>query len=318
MPNPGRDMGGNALPHCIDTVRRFNRFYTKQIGVLQEHLLESPFSLTEARVIYELAHHDHTTARDLGAELGLDAGYLSRMLRGFHRRGLVQAKRSTIDGRETLLRLTARGQTAFAKLNGESGAEVGAMLRQLPEAAQTRLVNAMQTIEGLLREPPASPSDVPYILRPPRPGDMGWVVQRHGELYAQEYGWDEQFEALVAEIVAKFIRHFDAKRERCWIVERDGVNVGCVFLVQKTRTVAQLRLLLVDPKARGLGIGARLVDECTRFARQTGYRKLMLWTNSVLHAARRIYEHAGYTLVEEEKHHSFGHDLMGQTWELTL
>ena len=280
MPNPGRHMGGNALPHCIDTVRRFNRFYTKQIGVLQEHLLESPFSLTEARVIYELAHHDHTTARDLGAELGLDAGYLSRMLRGFHRRGLVQAKRSTIDGRETLLRLTARGQTAFAKLNGESGAEVGAMLRQLPEAAQTRLVNAMQTIEGLLREPPASPSDVPYILRPPRPGDMGWVVQRHGELYAQEY--------------------------------------GCVFLVQKTRTVAQLRLLLVDPKTRGLGIGARLVDECTRFARQTGYRKIMLWTNSVLHAARRIYEHAGYTLVEEEKHHSFGHDLMGQTWELTL
>src|SRR6266571_1835222 len=318
MPHPGRDMGGNALPHCIDTVRRFNRFYTKQIGVLQEHLLESPFSLTEARVIYELAHHDHTTARDLGAELGLDAGYLSRMLRGFHRRGLVQAKRSTIDGRETLLRLTARGQTAFARLNGESGAEVGAMLRQLPEAAQTRLVNAMQTIEGLLREPPAFPPHVPYILRPPRPGDMGWVVQRHGELYAQEYGWDEQFEALVAEIVAKFIKQYDRKRERCWIAERGGENVGSVFLVKESDSVARLRLLLVEPRARGLGIGHRLVDECIGFARQAGYRKMTLWTNSVLDAARHIYERAGFQLVHEEPHHSFGHDLIGQTWDLEL
>ncbi len=309
-------MAPSALHQRIDTVRRFNRFYTKQIGVLQEHLLESPFSLAEARVIYELAHHDHTTARDLGAELGLDAGYLSRILRVFQKRSLIQAKRSEIDGRETLLHLTARGHTAFAKLNDDSGTAVGAMLRQLPEEEQRRLVSAMQAIEGLLRKPPEPP--VPYMLRPPRPGDMGWVIQRHGALYAQEYGWDEQFEALVAEIVSTFLRHFDAKRERCWIAERDGVNVGCVFLVQKARTVGQLRLLLVEPSARGLGIGARLVDECTRFARQVGYRKVMLWTNSVLHAARRIYEHAGYKLIEQEKHHSFGHDLVGQTWELTL
>ena len=301
-------MPGSGLQQRVDVVRRFNRFFTRQIGVLREHLLKSPFSLAEARVLYELAHHDDTTARQLGAELGLDAGYLSRMLRGFQKRGIVQAQRSKTDGRQTLLSLTARGRTAFAKLNRDSSIDVSGMLRRLPDDVQGRLIGAMQTIEGLLS----------CILRSHRAADMEWVVRRHGELYAQEYGWNKDFEALVAEIVAKFVRDFDRKRERCWIAEKDGVNVGCVFLVQKTRTVAQLRLLLVDPTARGLGIGARLVDECTRFARQVGYRKIVLWTNSVLHAARRLYEQAGYKLTESEHHHSFGHDLVGQTWELTL
>jgi DNA-binding MarR family transcriptional regulator len=305
-----------TAPHRVDRVRRFNRFYTRQIGVLQEHLAGSPFSLAEARVLYELAHHDRTTAKRLGAELGLDAGYLSRILGGFHKRGLVAGQRSATDRRARLLSLTARGRAAFATLNRHSAADVGTMLRRLAEPAQTRLIGAMQTIEDVLDERPAS---VPkYVLRPHRAGDMGWVVQRHGELYAQEYGWDEQFEALVAEIVAKFLRKFNPERERCWIAEQHGVNVGCVFLVQKSRTIAQLRLLLVEPSARGLRIGARLVQECTAFARKVGYRKIMLWTNSVLHAARHIYEREGYKLVEEEKHHSFGHDLVGQNWELTL
>jgi DNA-binding MarR family transcriptional regulator/GNAT superfamily N-acetyltransferase len=300
----------------IAAVRRFNRFYTEQIGLLQEHLLRSPFSLTEARVIFELAHHAETTATALGAELGLDAGYLSRMLRAFQKRGLIQKQRSRTDFRQTLLRLSARGQDAFAKLNADSHHEIGAMLRALPDDAPPRLVDAMQTIEELLGAQPERCA--PYTLRSHRPGDMGWVVERHGVLYAQEYGWDETFEALVAEIVARFIRRFDPQREHCWIAEMDGANVGSVFLVRKAPTVGQLRLLLVEPSARGLGIGGRLVDECTRFARQVGYRKIVLWTNSVLHAARRIYEHAGYQLTAEDPHRSFGHDLVGQTWELTL
>jgi DNA-binding MarR family transcriptional regulator/N-acetylglutamate synthase-like GNAT family acetyltransferase len=304
------------LNQRIQAVRRFNRFYTRQIGALQEHLLKSPFSLTEARVLYELAHQDETTATVLGEELGLDAGYLSRLLRGLQKRGLIEKRPSKTDGRQSLLRLTERGQKAFARINTDSSDEVGAMLNELPDDVQSRLVEAMQTIEGLLGAQPLH--QVPYILRPPRPGDMGWVVQRHGELYAQEYGWDEAFEALVAGIVAKFVQQFDAKRERCWIAEKDGDNVGCVFLVKKSSSVAQLRLLLVEPRARGLGIGKRLVDECSRFARQVGYKKIVLWTNSVLGAARQIYEKTGYRLVEEEPHHSFGQDLVGQTWELKL
>lgn len=300
----------------VEAVRRFNRFYTRQIGVLQEHLLQSPFSLAEARVIYELAHHEQTTATELTEELRLDAGYLSRILSGFQRRGLIEKKRSEIDGRQTLLRLTEKGQQAFAQLNAASHSQVGAMLRELSPEDQKRLVEAMHTIGGLLGAQPEH--KVPYILRPPQPGDMGWVVHRHGALYAQEYGWDEQFEALVADIVAKFIRHYDPKRERCWIAEKDGENVGSVFLVKRSKTVAQLRLLLVEPKARGLGLGTRLVNECVRFARQVGYRKIMLWTNDVLHAARRIYEKTGFRLVHEEPHHSFGHALVGQTWELKL
>ena len=297
-------------------MRRFNRFYTRQIGVLQEHLLHSPFSLTEGRVIYELAHHEHVTAKTLGEELGLDAGYLSRMLRSFQQRRLVAKQPSPTDGREQLLSLTEKGKAAFAQINARSHEEIGALLERLPATEQDRLVQAMHAIEAMLGAPPEH--KVPYILRPPQPGDMGWVVQRHGALYALEYGWNEEFEALCAEIVAQFVRRFDPRRERCWIAEQNGENVGCVFLVSRSKTVAQLRLLLVEPKARGLSMGTRLVDECIRFARQAGYRKMMLWTNDVLHAARRIYERTGFHLVREEKHHSFGKDLVGQTWELAL
>jgi DNA-binding MarR family transcriptional regulator/GNAT superfamily N-acetyltransferase len=311
MPAPG------PSPH-IEAVRRFNRFYTRQIGLLEEGLLETPFGLTEARVLYELAHHEQTTATHLGEELGLDAGYLSRILRGFQKRGLLARRRSPADGRQVLLTLTDAGQVAFADLNEASRGQIESLLSDLAETDQDRLVHALETIQRLLGAHPEH--RVPYILRPHQSGDMGWVVQRHGVLYNQEYGWDEQFEGLVAEIVAGFLRSFDPRRERCWIAEREGENVGSVFLVRhpEREGVAKLRLLLVEPKARGLGIGKRLVQECTRFARQAGYRTITLWTNSVLHAARQIYEQEGYLLVREEPHHSFGHDLVGQTWELEL
>ncbi len=309
-------MNQNKLSQRVEAVRRFNRFYTRQIGVLQEGLLRSPFSLTEARVIYELAHHETTTATELGNELGLDAGYLSRILRDFKRRGLVDKKPSKKDGRQSLLWLTEQGQQAFAMLNARSQHEIEAMLAELPAGEQDRLLQAMLSIEKLLGAQPEH--SVPYLLRLHQPGDMGWVVYRHGVLYAEEYGWDEQFEALVAEIVASFIQNYDAKKERCWIAEMDGEIVGSVFLVKKSEQVAKLRLLLVEPKARGMGIGTRLVDECIRFARRVGYKKVTLWTNSVLSAARHIYEKAGFRLVEQEAHHSFGHDLVGETWELEL
>jgi DNA-binding MarR family transcriptional regulator/GNAT superfamily N-acetyltransferase len=309
-------MTGMDLSERVETVRRFNRFYTRQIGVLHEKLLRSPFSLAEARVIYELAHREKTTATELGHELGLDAGYLSRIVRDFKKRGLIDKQPSETDGRQSRLWLTEAGQAAFATLNARSHQEIEAMLNDLSAEDQNRLIEAMHTIEGLLGVQPER--KVPYLLRPHQPGDMGWVVYRHGLLYAEEYGWDEQFEALVAGIVAEFIQNFDPKRERCWMAERDGQNVGSVFLVRQSDTVAKLRLLLVEPKARGLGIGSRLVSECIRFARQAGYQKITLWTNSVLLAARHIYERAGFQLVHEEAHHSFGHDLVGETWELSL
>ena len=300
----------------VAAVRRFNRFYTKRIGLLHEGYLESPFSLSEVRVLYELAHREKPTATELAAELGLDAGYLSRILHRFEKRGLVTRRPSKSDGRQSLLSLTAGGRKAFAPLHARSHGEIGAMLARLSAAGQGRLLEAMQAIEALLGAPPAH--KVPYILRPHHAGDMGWVVHRHGALYAQEYGWDERFEALVATIVARFIERYDPKKERAWIAERDGEIVGSVFLVAHSPTVAQLRLLLVEPKARGLGIGTRLVGECVRFARLTGYRKLTLWTNSVLRAARHLYEEAGFRLVHKERHQSFGHDLIGETWELGL
>ena len=300
----------------VEAVRWFNRFYTKRIGILKEKLLRSPFSLTEARVIYELAHHEKTTAKELCKELGVDAGYLSRILRGFKKRGLIDQQPSPTDGRGRVLQLTKKGQGLFAAINNASHREIEAMLNRLSGKDQARLIEAMQTIEGLLGAQPDRKA--PYLLRPPEPGDLGWVVHRHGALYAEEYYWDGQFEGLVAGIVAKFIRRHDPKRERCWIAERDKEIVGSVFLVQESPTVAKLRLLLVEPKARGLGIGTRLADECIRFARQAGYRKIKLWTNDVLHAARHIYKKAGFRLVREEPHHSFGHDLIGETWELRL
>jgi len=317
-------MPENDLARRIDAVRRFNRFYTQRIGVLHEHLLQSVFSLAEVRVLYELANWPSTaqatarpTATQLAATLGIDEGYLSRILRNFEKRGLIKRKSSTTDARQNLLSLSEQGRKAFAPLNARSRDEVGAMLGKLSAAQQQRLIEAMHTIEALL-DATGRADNAAYVLRPHQPGDVGWVIHRHGALYAQEYGYDEQFEALVADIAAKFILHFDPKRERCWIAERDGEIVGSVFVVRKTETVAKLRLLLVEPKARGLGIGARLVTECVRFARQAGYRKLMLWTQSELHAARRIYTEAGFRLVAKEAHHSFGKDLVGETWELKL
>ena len=304
----------------IAAVRRFNRFYTRQIGVLNEGLLRSPFSLAEARVLYELAQRDKPTASALRLELNLDAGYLSRILRDFERRGLIK-KRAAKDGRQSLLSLTAHGSAAFARLNARSHEEVRTMLSGLSEAEQNRMVEAMQTIGHLLGlglESPRPSRPANYVLRPHQPGDMGWVIERHGVLYAREYGLDEKFEGLVAGIVARFLERYDRKRERCWIAEREGAPVGSVFLVAKSARVAQLRMLLVEPQARGLGIGRRLVDECIRFARQAGYRKVILWTNDILVSARRIYEAAGFRLAEQKPHQSFGQRLVGQTWELNL
>ncbi len=309
-------MTSSTLSQRIETIRRFNRFYTKQIGVLHEGLLKSQFSLTEARVLYELAQQEQTTATALGNELGLDAGYLSRIVSNFEKQGLLQKAPSPTDGRQNLLYLTETGQAEFAKINVRSQEEIGAMLTALPEVDQQRLVDAMQTIATILA--PKAEVRSPYLMRPHQPGDMGWVVHRHAVLYAQEYGWDEQFEALVAEIVAKFIQHFDPKWERCWLAEMDGEIVGSVFLVKQSEEVAKLRLLYVEPAARGVGIGKRLVEECIRFAKRTGYRKITLWTNSILTAARAIYIKAGFQLVHTESYHSFGHDLVGETWELTL
>jgi DNA-binding MarR family transcriptional regulator/N-acetylglutamate synthase-like GNAT family acetyltransferase len=309
-------MAGGGLEARVEATRRFNRFYTRRIGVLQEGLLQSPFSLAEARVLYELAHREGPRAAELGKELGLDAGYLSRILRGLRKRGLVDQRPSPADGRTNLLALTRRGKAAFATLDKRSRQEVGAMLAALPPRGQGRLVEAMGAIEELLGG--GRRAAVPYLLRSHQPGDMGWVVHRHGVLYAEEYGWDERFEGLVAEIVARFVKRFDAKRERCWIAEQGGEIVGSVFLVKQSRTVARLRLMLVEPKARGMGIGTRLVGECIRFARQAGYARITLWTNSVLRAARHIYEQSGFRLVHEEPHTSFGHDLVGETWDLTL
>jgi DNA-binding MarR family transcriptional regulator/GNAT superfamily N-acetyltransferase len=308
-PDPG-------LPARIAAVRRFNRFYTRRIGVLQEGLLKSPFSLTEARVLYELAHREDATASALVRDLDLDAGYLSRLLKGFEERGLIKRAASPRDARQSLLSLTALGRAAFAPLDRRSQDEIGDLLRALPAPAQKRLVEDMTEIETLLGERPA-PS-VPYMLRPHRPGDLGWIVHRHGALYAGEYGWDDSFEALVAEIAAKFLRDFDARRERCWIAEREGEILGSVMVVRQSEEVAKLRLLLVEPGARGLGIGRRLVEECLSFARHAGYRRMTLWTNDVLHAARHIYEQAGFTLTAREPHHAFGKDLVSETWERDL
>jgi DNA-binding MarR family transcriptional regulator/GNAT superfamily N-acetyltransferase len=309
-------MGTAEFEDRVAAVRRFNRFYTQKIGVLQEGLLDSPFSLTQARVLYEMAYRERPIARELERELGLDPGYLSRILRGFQRQGLIERSAITTDRRQRPLSLTAAGRAAFAPLDDRSRSDIGAMIGELPEPAQQRLVAAMSTVEKLLDA--SAPGAASYSLRPHRPGDMGWVTSRHGALYAEEYGWDISFEALVAEITAAFVNNFDAGRERCWIAEIGGEPVGSIFAVADTAEAAKLRLLLVEPSARGLGIGRRLVGECIAFARQTGYHKITLWTQSILVAARNIYRDSGFRLVREEPHHSFGHDLVGEYWELQL
>ena len=300
----------------VRAVRAFNRFYTKRIGILQRGLLRSPYSLTEVRVLYELANGTDLTATDLQRLLDLDPGYLSRMLRNFERNGMVSRDRSKKDGRQSFVRLTAKGRQVFSELDARQSGEVGRMLQPISESGRQNLIASMRAIQSVLIGKDAGKAKV--SLRTHKPGDMGWVMFRHGVLYSQEYGWDERFEALVGEIVVNFIGNFDAKRDRCWIAEIDGERVGSVFLVKDTATTAKLRLLLVEPDARGHGVGKLLVNKCIDFARKAGYRKLTLWTNTVLDTARHIYEAAEFKLVKEEKHDRFGDDLTGQYWELLL
>jgi DNA-binding MarR family transcriptional regulator/GNAT superfamily N-acetyltransferase len=315
------DSHGSRAADRIATARRFNRFYTRQIGVLRKNFLDSPYSLGEARVLYEIARgNGSTTASDIGRALDLDAGYLSRLLRNFEKRGLIRRTASANDARQSHLALTARGQKAFAPLERRSQRDVGTMLGRLSADDQSRLIAAMNTIEALLGEQAATPQpgERSYRLRAPVPGDFGWIVKRHAELYAQEYGWGAPFEGVCAQIVADFANKNDPQRERCWIAEMDGDNVGCVFLVRDTDEVARIRLLIVEPKARGLKLGARLVDECVHFARAAGYKKITLWTHSVLKAARHIYQQAGFTLTSSEKRVSFGKPVVSEYWDLEL
>lgn len=300
--------------HHVAAVRRFNRFYTQHLGVLQDGWLESPFSLTEARVLYEMRQRGSTTATDVGRALDLDAGYLSRILRRFQKLGLIRREVSADDARQSALSLTAKGRTAFAPLETRTNRQVGAMLRPMSEAERDHLVTAMRTVEQMIAPEPAAASDI--VLRQPRPGDLGWVVTRNAELYAREYGWTENFEGICAQIVADFADKFDPARERCWIAEMDGQKVGSVFLVKENDAIARLRLLLVDPAARGRGLGTRLTDECVRFARDAGYQGITLWTHEVLTAARHIYERAGFRLTSSEKRKSFGQDVVAEYWDL--
>ncbi|MEK4513250.1 GNAT family N-acetyltransferase [Paenibacillus anaericanus] len=305
-----------TLENRIHTVRHFNRFITRNIGVLQEGLLHSPYSLTEVRIMFELAHRDNPTASDLTKELGLDAGYLSRILARLEQQGLIVKVRSETDGRQRILQLTPEGKEVYLPLNERSNEEVAEMLSELSEGDQVQLFKAMQTIEKLLTKD--FKYSKPFILRPHEPGDMGWIVHKHGVLYAQEYGWDERFEASVLQIATEFINNYNPKQERCWIAEMNGEIVGSIVVVQESDTIAKLRLLIVDPKARGMGLGTRLVEEAIQFAKRAKYQKLVLWTNHVLKEARHIYRKAGFTLVAEEKHSNYGPEVIGETWELIL
>ena len=308
MPDSSPDLEVGAL-------REFNRFYTRKIHVL-DGAASTPFSLAEARILYELAHRARPTATDIRKELGLDAGYTSRILREFERRKLLTRARSKTDEREKFLSLTAKGRRAFTPLDQRSNRDVAAMIKDLSSEARKQLVGSTQAIRRLLGDQPAP--RVPYVLRQHQPGDLGWIVHRQAILYAEEYGWDGTYEALAAEIVAQFIKTYDPKRERCWIAEKDGVRVGAVFVAKASHEVAKLRLLHVESDARGLGIGKRLVDECIRFSRQAGYQKLTLWTQSILLAARHIYKQAGFRLVHKERRQAFGKDLTSETWDLDL
>jgi len=302
-----------SLMARAEAIRRFNRFYTRQIGALREHLLQAEFSLSESRILYELGTSAGLTSAELCQMLGLDAGYLSRIISGFEKKGLISKTRSPSDARALLIQLTNAGKAVLASLEQAAREEVMAMLQDMPESRQEQLTQAMQQVQSLL-----AGNDSSYLLRDPRAGDMGIVVQQQAELYTREYGWNSEFEALVAEIVARFLREFDPSGERCWIAEKDGKVIGSVFVVRHDETTAKLRMLYVDASARGLGIGNRLVEETLRFARQAGYKRMILWTTSILTDARKLYQRAGFQLVEEEPVHSFGKDLLSQTWAKDL
>lgn len=304
-----------SLAHRVAAIRRFGRFYTGAVGMLREGLHDTRFSLTEARVLYELASRPGRSARDIAQELGLDSGYLSRILQRFARDGLLHRERSAMDARQTMLTLTDAGRAAFAPLDDASAREVATLLAPLPEPAQAALVGAMGRIETLLG---ATAPARPWLIRPPRAGDIGWVVARHGALYAEEYRFDARFEALVAKVAGAFLEKNDPMHERCWIAERDGVNVGSIFLVRADDETAKLRLLLVEPAARGAGVGRRLLTECLDFARAAGYRRVVLWTNDVLAAARHLYLQAGFRLVASTPHRNFGPAIVGEDWVLDL
>jgi len=308
-------VGQQDNANAVATVREFNRFYTRVIGVLDGGLLDTPYTLTEARVIFELAQREQVEVTTLRRRLGLDPGYLSRILSRYESDGLIIRSRSTTDARRQVVRLTATGRSAYQTLDERSARQIQAMLEGLADEEQRRLLGAMATISDVLGD---SRREHRVTLRPVRVGDLGWVIGRHGAVYAEEFGWDESFEALVARIVADYAQQHDPQRENAWIAEIDGEPVGCVFCVRKDDETAQLRILLVEPSARGFGVGTALVDACIEFARQAGYRTVVLWTNSVLEAARRIYERAGFKLLDEQPHHSYGHDLVSQWWVLEL
>jgi DNA-binding MarR family transcriptional regulator/N-acetylglutamate synthase-like GNAT family acetyltransferase len=309
-------MAASSLASRIEAVRRFSRFYTRRIGVLEETLLHSPFTLPEGRLVYEIANRDRPTAQELCRDLGLDPGYVSRLLQGLEKRGCVARRRSQVDKRQTELTLTAKGQKLWGAMNEQSRQDIAGLLAELPVDRQDRLVKALETVQQLLDEPPEK--RVPFSLRPHQPGDMGWIIRRQTQIYASEFGWDGTFEAMLAEIAGKFISKFDPKSDNCWIAERNGEIVGSVFLVRASKTTGQLRMLYVESSARGLGIGQKLVEACIEDARAKGYRKLMLWTNDILVSARKIYIAAGFRLIKEEKHDSFGKKLVGQFWTLDL
>jgi len=309
-------MTDDQLSASVEDVRRFNRFYTKRIGLLEQGLLKTRFPLTQARIIFELAQHEQSTARELIGELGLDPGYLSRILSTFEKDGLIRKMQSKSDSRRRFLKLTARGRKSFTTLNNRSGQEVRGLLLGLSGEDRHRLTHAMHAIEDVLGSEP-KPA-LSYLLRNHKPGDIGWMIHRHGMLYAEEYGFDETFEALAAEILARFIQSHDPKRERIWIAESNGERIGSVMIVNGGHQAAKLRLLLVEPKARGKGIGKQLVKECLDFSKRNGYRKIILWTQSILKEARQLYTNSGFKVVKQEPHTSFGHKLVAETWELEL
>jgi len=316
-------MAASGAPAKADvaSVRRFNRFYTSLVGALDDEHLETPYSLAEGRVLFEIAHRDAPTAAQLVEVLGLDAGYLSRLLRRLERRRLIKRTRSAADGRQSHLALTPSGLVAFRGLDQRANDAIARLLKPLDPEGRRRLLEAMHTVGELLGAPSSvTPAGNAIVLRSPRPGDLGWIVHRHGVLFTREYGWNQAFEAMVAKIVADYVDSYDATKDACWIAERNGERVGSVFVVKDPARpgVAKLRLLLLEPSARGLGIGRRLVDECTRFAHDAGYHTISLFTTSVLNAARRIYADAGYRLVHEEPHDAFGRKVTAETWELSL